>query len=86
MISYADFDFAITRWKARAGGAPQPAQHAASGMVQSEVPVSTAPEAPGEQESGAVAAEAPEVISATVMVSEALLETPSPESEDELQK
>jgi hypothetical protein len=85
MISYADFDFAITRWKARAGGAPQPAQHAASGMVQSEVPVSTAPEAPGEQESGAVADEAQGVISG-VMVSDGLLETPSPESEDELQK
>jgi hypothetical protein len=81
MISYADFDFAIARWKARVGGVPQPAQSAVSGAVQAEVPVATAPESPAEPESGAVAGEAQGVISGTVM-SESLLETPNPESED----
>jgi hypothetical protein len=85
MISYADFDFAITRWKARVGGAPQPAQPAVSGAVQAEVPVATAPESPADRESGAVTAEAEGVISGTVM-SETLLQTPTPESEDEFQK
>jgi hypothetical protein len=85
MISYTDLDFAITRWKSRAGGVPQPAQPAASGMVQAEVPVATAPESPADPESGAVAAEAQGTISGLVM-SESLLETPSPESVDERQK
>jgi hypothetical protein len=80
MISYNDFDFAIARWKARAGGAPQPAQPAASGTVQSEVPVATAPESPG-GESGAVAEEAPATNSGLVM-SESLLRTPTPVPED----
>jgi hypothetical protein len=85
MISYTDFDFAIARWKARVGGAPQPAHEPPSGAVQSEVPVATAPEAPSEPESGAVAAEAPVTNSGLVM-SESLLETPTPESQDPDQK
>jgi hypothetical protein len=44
MISYADLEFAITRWKARAAGVPQLAPAVASGTVQAEVPVATAPE------------------------------------------
>jgi hypothetical protein len=44
MISYADLEFAITRWKARAAGIPQPAATAPSGAVEAEVPVATAPE------------------------------------------
>jgi hypothetical protein len=44
MIPYADLEFAIDRWKARAAGVPQPAPAAASGMVVAEVPVATAPE------------------------------------------
>jgi hypothetical protein len=66
MIPYADFEFAISRWKARAGGAPQPVPPADSGTVQAEVPVPTAPEAPAEPESGAVAGEAEDFISGTV--------------------
>jgi len=44
MIAYADLEFAISRWKARAAGVAQPAQPVESGMVESEVPVATAPE------------------------------------------
>jgi hypothetical protein len=83
MISYSDFDFAIARWRTRAGGAPQPAQ-AISGTVQSEVPVATAPESPG-GESGTVAEEAPATNSGLVM-SESLLRTPTPVPEDPDQK
>jgi hypothetical protein len=83
MISYNDFDFAIARWKARAGGAPQPAQPAVSGTVESEVPVATSPESPHEQESGTVTDEAQGTISGTVM-SDAVLETP--DSMDPYQK
>ena len=62
MISYADFDFAIARWKSRAAGVPQPAASIASGTVRAEVPVSTAPDDPTEtesQESGIVEQGAP---------------------------
>jgi hypothetical protein len=44
MISYADLEFAIARWKARAAGIPQPAAAAPSGMVDAEMLVSTSPE------------------------------------------
>jgi hypothetical protein len=44
MISYADLEFAIDRWKARAAGIPQPAPTVASGTVAAQVPVATAPE------------------------------------------
>ena len=44
MISYAELERAIARWKARMSGAPQQVEPAASGTVQTEVPVSTAPE------------------------------------------
>jgi len=84
MISYADFDFAIARWKARAAGVPQPAAALASGAVRAEVPVSTAPEDPAEtvsQESGIVVHSAPTPVSGNVLLSDALLETPSPESD-----
>ncbi len=46
MISYADLEFAIARWKSRAAGVPQPATPAPSGMVADQVPVATAPEQP----------------------------------------
>jgi len=85
MISYTDFDFAIARWKARVGGAPQPAHEPPSGAVQAEVPVPTAPESLAGTDSGTVAEEAPVTNSGLVM-SESLLETPSPESEDPNQK
>ena len=80
MISYTDLDFAIDRWKARVGGAPQPAQ-SASGMVQAEVPVATAPESPGEPESGTVEQEAP-VSNSGLVMSDTLLRTPTPVPED----
>ncbi len=44
MIAYADLEFAIARWKARAAGVPQLAAPAVSGAVAAEMPVSTAPE------------------------------------------
>jgi hypothetical protein len=44
MIPYADLEFAIDRWKARAAGVPQPAPTVASGTVAAPVPVATAPE------------------------------------------
>ncbi len=44
MIAYSDLEFAISRWKARAAGAPQAVEQAESGMVEAEVPVATAPE------------------------------------------
>ncbi len=53
MIPYADLEFAIDRWKARAAGVPQPAPTAASGMVVAEVPVSTAPEEAASEEAPA---------------------------------
>ena len=48
MIAYPDFEFAITRWKARAAGIPQPAPPATSGAVEAPMPVSTAPEDAGD--------------------------------------
>lgn len=61
MIPYADLEFAIDRWKARAAGVPQPAPAAASGMVVAEVPVATAPEEAASEEAApqAVAPDAP---------------------------
>jgi hypothetical protein len=44
MIPYAELEQAIARWKARQSGVPQPAPSVASGTVEAEVPVSTAPE------------------------------------------
>jgi hypothetical protein len=84
MISYADFEFAIARWKSRAAGVPQPAPPVASGAVRAEVPVSTAPEDPSEsvsQESGVVEGRAETPVSGNIVLSEALLEAPSPESD-----
>ena len=87
MISYADFEFAIARWKSRAAGIPQPAPAIASGTVRAEVPVSTAPEDPAETESlesGIVAHRAPTPVSGNVLLSDALLETPTPESDPQV--
>jgi hypothetical protein len=70
MIPYAELEFAIVRWKARAGGAPLPAQPAASGTVEAEVPVSTSPDSPGEAESGTVSNETGDVISGTLEINE----------------
>ncbi len=72
MISYNDLDFAIARWKARAGGVPLAAPAPTSGMVEAEVPVATAPEA------GAVAEEAQATISSGLVMAESL--TPSPQA------
>ena len=84
MISYPDFEFAIARWKSRAAGVPQPAPQVASGTVAAEVPVSTAPEDPSETESlesGVVEKVAEIPPSGNVLLSDALLETPTPESD-----
>jgi hypothetical protein len=85
MISYNDLDFAIARWKARVGGAPQPAPAPASGMVEAEVPVATAPEGGG-LESGAVAEEAKPTFSSGLVMSDGLPEAPLPEGQDPDQK
>jgi hypothetical protein len=61
MISYNDLDFAIARWKARAGGVPQPAQPV-SGAVETEVPVANAPEG------GAVSDENPMTASGLIVI------------------
>jgi len=58
MISYAELEFAIARWKARVSGVPQPMEPAASGTVEAEVPVPTAPEEPTDEAAGTVAEEA----------------------------
>jgi hypothetical protein len=84
MISYSDFEFAIARWKSRAAGIPQPAPQVASGTVAAEVPVSTAPEDSSleeSQESGVVATRAATPVSGNVVLNDALLETPIPESD-----
>ena len=81
MISYSDFEFAIARWKSRAAGVPQPAAPLASGTVAAEVPVATAPESPGEPESGTVEQEAP-VSNSGLVMSDTLLRTPTPVPED----
>jgi hypothetical protein len=59
MISYADLEFAIARWKARAAGIPQLAAPSPSGMVAAEMPVSTAPEE-AESEAAQPSSEVPE--------------------------
>jgi hypothetical protein len=86
MISYSDFEFAIARWKSRAAGVPQPAAPVPSGTVAAEVPVATAPEDPAEavgQESGIVTGRAATPVSGNVLLSDALMEPPGPESESE---
>jgi hypothetical protein len=84
MISYADFEFAIARWKSRAAGVPQPAPSVASGAVAAEVPVSTAPEDPSEtayEESGFVVSRVPTPGSGNVVLDDVLSETSTPESD-----
>ncbi|HEX7507194.1 MAG TPA: hypothetical protein VF550_10510 [Polyangia bacterium] len=86
MISYADFEFAIARWKSRAAGIPQPAAAIASGTVRAEVPVSTAPEDPAEtasQESGIVERGESTSGSGNVLLSDGSLDFPSSDSEPE---
>jgi hypothetical protein len=72
MISYSDFEFAIARWKSRAAGIPQPVAPVASGTVAAEVPVTTAPEAPGD---GYVSSEASPHASGSITVSDSSIET-----------
>jgi hypothetical protein len=50
MISYADLEFAISRWKARAAGVPQPAAPMPSGAVAAPILVSNQPEEMSESE------------------------------------
>jgi len=78
MISYPDFEFAIARWKSRAAGIPQPAATVPSGAVASEVPVTTAPEAP---EDGYVSSESSNHASGSIVMSDSLIETPKSDSE-----
>jgi len=83
MISYADFEFAVARWKSRAAGIPQPAPSAASGAVAAEVPVATAPEDPAESVSGEATVltdGVPTPVSGNVLFSDSL-ETPIPGSD-----
>jgi hypothetical protein len=84
MISYADFDFAIARWKARAAGVPQPMAPVASGTVAAEVPVSTAPEDSSDSanpESGYVSSEGRNYASGSIMVSDSSIEPPKSDSQ-----
>jgi|GEM_PF-2628739 len=85
MISYTDLDFAIARWKARVGGVSAPAEQVMSGTVESEVPVSTAPESPHEQESGTVTDEAQSAFPSTE-TSESQFEAQPPEADDSFEK
>jgi hypothetical protein len=81
MISYADFEFAISRWKSRAAGVSPPPPPPASGVVDSEVPAAPEATAGGaEQESGAVVDEVQNTVSGTI-VNNDLLETPGPDSD-----
>ncbi len=70
MISYADFEFAIARWKARMLGAPAPVGATVSGMVESAVPVATNPD---EVESSR---RSPTAASGSIIVSDSLIEPP----------
>jgi hypothetical protein len=84
MIPYADFEFAIARWKSRAAGVPQPAAPLASGAVAAEVPVSTAPEDPSESaadEFGIVEGRAAMPGSGNILIGDALPKTPIPEAD-----
>jgi hypothetical protein len=68
MIPYADLEQAIARWKARQSGVPQPAPSVASGTVEVEVPVSTAPEGAPEGGDGTVADESSYPSSGTIEI------------------
>jgi hypothetical protein len=80
MISYADFEFAIERWKSRAAGVPQPVTPVASGTVAAEVPVATAPESPADPQSGYVSSESGNNASGSILASDSLIETPNSDS------
>jgi hypothetical protein len=84
MISYADFEFAIARWKSRAAGVPQPAPSVASGTVAAEVPVATAPEDPADSASGeetVLTDGVPAPVSGNVIISDELYGSSTPESD-----
>jgi hypothetical protein len=70
MISYADFEFAIARWKARTLGVPAPVSSTVSGMVESAVPVATSPE------SAESSRRSPAAASGSIIVSDSLIEPP----------
>jgi hypothetical protein len=70
MISYADFEFAIARWKARMAGVPAPVGATVSGMVESAVPVATSPDEPESSRRPRAAA------SGSIIVSDSLVEPP----------
>ncbi len=80
MISYADFELAIARWKARASGVPMLAEPVASGAVASEIPNATDPGGESgyvvEQESDFVSSETRNPASGSIIVSDSLYETP----------
>jgi hypothetical protein len=68
MISYADLEFAISRWKARAAGVPQQAAPIPSGAVAVPMPVSTAPDYAGEADGHDGVVPQEESISGTVVM------------------
>ena len=70
MIAYADFEFAIARWKARTLGVPAPLGPTVSGMVESAVPVATNPD---DVESSR---RSPAAASGSIIVSDSLIEPP----------
>lgn len=69
MITYADFEFAIARWRARASGVPMPTS--VSGAVETEVPVPTAP-----HEASAAVSDRPRHASGSIIVSDSLIDPP----------
>jgi hypothetical protein len=83
MISYADFELAIARWKARTSGVPMPAEPVMSGAVNVEIPNATEPEDSGyvvEQQSGYVSSESRKQASGSIIISDSLYEPPTPAS------
>jgi hypothetical protein len=85
MIAYADFEIAIARWKARASGVPMPAEPAASGAVEAEIPNATDPGGESdyvvEQESGFVSSETRKQASGSIIISDSLYEPPPSDPE-----
>jgi hypothetical protein len=73
MISYADFEFAIARWKARMLGMPAPVGATVSGMVESAVPVATSPD---NGEPSGISSRPHATVSGSIVVSDSLMEPP----------
>ena len=71
MISYADFEFAIARWKARMLGVPAPVGATVSGMVVSAVPVATSPD------DAEISRRSPAEASGSIIVSDSLTDPPT---------